>query len=101
MKKSQHWQAMIKQWKDSGLTQKQFCADREIKIATLHYWIKKLRTEKVVDSEPSFLPLCSDPAPDSNSIELRFGGAVIHLTITQLPDALLALQHKGLLHAPA
>jgi hypothetical protein len=101
MNKSQHWQAIIKQWKDSGLTQKQFCADREIKIATLHYWIKKLRTEKVVDSEPGFLALCSVPVPDSDRIELRFGGAVIYLTITQLPDALLALQHKGLLHAPA
>jgi hypothetical protein len=35
MSKSQHWQAIIEQWKASGLTQKQYCAEQKIKVATL------------------------------------------------------------------
>lgn len=99
MNKSQHWQGIIEQWKTSGLTQKQFCSDRQIKIATLHYWIKKFRTAESITVEPTFLPI--RPVSESNVIELRIGGAVVRLAIQQLPDTLLALQHTGLLHASA
>ncbi len=99
MNKSEHWQAVIEQWKASGLTQKQFCAKEDIKVATLHYWIKKFRTDSSVSVEPAFLPIRSSSEPDF--IELRFGPASIRLTIQQLPETLLILQRKGLLNASA
>ncbi|BFM09623.1 IS66 family insertion sequence element accessory protein TnpA [Halioxenophilus aromaticivorans] len=99
MNKSEHWQAVIEQWKASGLTQKQFCAKEDIKVATLHYWIKKFRTDNSVSDEPAFLPIRSISEPDF--IELRFGLAAIRLTIQQLPETLLILQRKGLLNASA
>jgi hypothetical protein len=99
MSKSQHWKSIIKQWKDSGLTQKQFCDEQEIKIATLHYWIKKFRTAESVREEPRFLPLNKAPAPCT--IKLRLCGAVIELSIHQLPDVLVVLQQNGFIHASA
>lgn len=99
MTKSQYWQAILDQWKASGLTQKQFCSEQNIKVATLHYWIKKFRSENSVPEEPNFLPVrCS---PETDCVELRLGPVVIRLTIQQLPETLLLLQHKGLLNASA
>ena len=99
MSKSQHWKTIIEQWKASGLTQKQFCDEQEIKIATLHYWIKKFRTTESVCDEPQFIPLSKAPVP--STIELRFCGAVIGLSIQQLPAVLVVLQQNGFLHASA
>lgn len=99
MSKLEHWGKIIEQWKASGLTQKQFCKAQEIKIATLHYWIKKFRTAESVCDEPQFLPVSKAPAP--SVIELRFCGAVVGLSIEQLPDVLAILRQNGLLHASA
>ena len=43
--KQQHWQALIEQQSQSGLTNAEFCLQNHIKIATFYYWAKKLRSE--------------------------------------------------------
>ena len=97
MTKSKHWNNVIKQWKASGLTQKQFCDAQNIKLATLHYWIKKFRTAESICEEPRFLPVRK--APVSSTIELRCCSAVIVLSIQQLPDVLAILQQSEFPHA--
>lgn len=48
--KTEQWKAVIEKWRESGQTQKEFCRDREIKLSTLHYWMK--RVKKLEADEP-------------------------------------------------
>ena len=46
---------MISKWQQSGLTQKAFCTDNNIRYHIFHYWYKVYRTEQNVTSP--FLPV--------------------------------------------
>ena len=54
MNKIEHWQKIIDDAKASGLTQKIFCQNNNIKIHTLHYWLKKLSERP--DDGGQFIP---------------------------------------------
>jgi hypothetical protein len=41
--KIEQWQEVISQWRESGQTQKDFCRTRDIKLSTLHYWMKRVK----------------------------------------------------------
>ena len=45
------WAKRLKEWNESGLSQKNFCNDRRISYSTFHYWRKKLnsKTEQFVE----------------------------------------------------
>ena len=99
MTKAQHWQAIVQQWRDSGLTQKQFCAEQNIKLCTFQYWINKQRLENKPDSDSvGFAPvvLTSD---SSSQIELHLGSVMLKLDLDLLPDVLIQLKQAGWLHA--
>ncbi len=71
MTKRQLWQQRIEQWQQSQLSQKQWCEQQQIKIATFNYWRKKFRTDKMtspsatVKSPCKFIALPSLPAVQS------------------------------------
>jgi hypothetical protein len=43
MEKTQQMLALVKQWRESGLTQKEFCRASEIKMGTFNYWVSRSR----------------------------------------------------------
>ena len=43
---SQAWRSLIESWKNSNLTQKEFCAQQSIAYSAFHYWFKKFRAEQ-------------------------------------------------------
>jgi len=45
---------LVEQWRESGMTQKDFAESHEVKLSTLRYWIRKRRDEM---SSGSFIPL--------------------------------------------
>ena len=45
---------LVEQWRESGMTQKDFAESHEVKLSTLRYWIRKSRDEM---SSGSFIPL--------------------------------------------
>lgn len=101
MTKSQYWQAIIQQWRESGLTQTQFCTEQEIKLHNFYYWLKKLRVENEPDlGRAGFIPVAvsSNTAP---KIELHLGQAILKLNLTELPSVLNQLKQAGWLHAAA
>lgn len=97
MNKTEHWQKIIDYYKTSGLTQKIFCQNQNIKIHTLHYWLRKL-SDKPMDDEGfiSFSPSRLDP-----SISIQIGHAKITLNINEVSSLLLELDSVGLLYDPA
>lgn len=55
-------EALIAQYNESGLTQKEFCRRQNIPFSTFQYHLKKSRAAKT-DNFPTFLPLHPQPAP--------------------------------------
>lgn len=101
MTKSQRWQIIIEQWRESDLTQKQFCAEQNIKLCTFQYWIKKQRLEGEPSAQSSgFLPV-SVSFGSTQKVELWIGQAVLKLDLDTLPDVLAQLKQTGWLHAAA
>jgi hypothetical protein len=49
------YMAMIRQWQQSGLSQKQFCTGNNIRYHVFHYWYKVYKSEQ--NATNSFLPV--------------------------------------------
>jgi hypothetical protein len=77
----------IEQWKESGITQKQFCQEQEIALSNFFYWQKKYR--KQLQSAPGFIPIAvHGHTKDSASIEIIYpNGVRIQLPSTMHPSA--------------
>lgn len=48
---------MIASWKQSGLSQKDYCEQNQIRYHVFHYWYKRYRDKGSGSSEASFIPL--------------------------------------------
>lgn len=55
---------MIASWKQSGLSQKDYCEQNQIRYHVFHYWYKCYRDEQSVSKEvePAFVPLNIKPS---------------------------------------
>jgi len=42
--RARHWQALVRQQEESGLTQAAFCRERQINLGTFAWWRRKCRT---------------------------------------------------------
>jgi hypothetical protein len=54
--------ALISSWKQSGLSQKAYCEQNQIRYHVFHYWYKRYRDEQLNSSEPTFIPLNVKPS---------------------------------------
>lgn len=61
--------AILEEWQQSGLNQKQFCLSKNIPYSSFHYWYKVFRQQHVVCSG-SFVALQVEPQVQS-SVELQ------------------------------
>jgi hypothetical protein len=60
---------MIGSWKQSGLSQKAYCEQNNIRYHVFHYWYKRFRDEQDAIDDATFVPLNVKPStfPVSNS----------------------------------
>ncbi|MGB3209453.1 MAG: hypothetical protein WBB19_01990 [Desulforhopalus sp.] len=58
--KQVYWQQQIRNWKTSGLSQKQFCRRESLALSTFSYW--KRRTEILEAEKIKFYPLSIPPS---------------------------------------
>ncbi len=61
--------SMIGNWQQSGLSQKAFCAQHDIRYHVFHYWYKVYRNTHAL-SQASFVKLQITPSPGLSSAEL-------------------------------
>jgi hypothetical protein len=75
--------ATIEEYLDSGLTQKQFCAQAQIAYSTFQFWLKKYRKLETGtrQSNNNFVPLkFAPPQIDSSYYTLQYpNGVVVHV----------------------
>ena len=53
----QNWTEIIRECQESGLTNKEFCAQRGISEKTYYYWLRKIRGAAVSVMEPQLVRL--------------------------------------------
>lgn len=97
MSNIEHWKTVIAEYQSSGLTQKVFCQKHNIKIHTLHYWLKKFRESQ--DCEDVFIPFQRAELKSESCIQI--GHARLTLDSSEIPSLLLELDRVGLLYDPA
>ena len=75
--------SLIEKWQQSDKTQKDFCHEHEIKLATFHNWQKKLRNQEQ-DNPSEFIPM-EISSSDARTVEIRYpNGVIIQLPILDL-----------------
>ncbi len=73
-----YWQAQLKAYKESGLSQKEFCKQNKLCLSTLGNWKRRLRRDQT--KEVPFVeikPATSEAAGGSSVMELVIGEGII------------------------
>jgi hypothetical protein len=71
-------QAIVEEFRRSGMTRTAFCSRRKIAMSTLDWWLRKTRNEKAqvrtddLAAEPLFIPLGNGGSLAGNRYELHF-----------------------------
>jgi hypothetical protein len=57
---------LIRAWESSGLSQKEFCAERGIKVHLFYYWLKRYREQDGSDRsmKAGFVTVEVEPSPE-------------------------------------
>ena len=79
--------SMIASWKQSGLSQKAYCEQNNIRYYVFHYWYKRYKDIQTPQQDTGFVPLNVKP-----SISLDTSNAGIELL---LPDGKRILFHQA------
>ena len=76
----QNWMGIIRECQESGLTNKEFCAQRGISEKTYYYWLRKIRSTAVEAIQPQLVRLEDNAGRTSgNMIQIRYGEAELKL----------------------
>ena len=76
----QSWTEIIRECQASGLTNKEFCAQRGISEKTYYYWLRKVRTAATAVMEPQLVRLEEGSVNGKDQIlEIRYGRTELRL----------------------
>lgn len=75
-----NWMEIIRECQNSGLSNREFCAQRGIAEKTYYYWLRKVRTAAAASIEPQLVRLEeSKVAGSEQMIEIRYGKTELRL----------------------
>lgn len=95
--RQQHWQNILQQWRDSGLSKKRFCAENNITLSNFYRWQKILSVNEKPAS--SFIPVQKTEAVTSELISLAVGSFRLQLPASCLGVVLTQLKSVGVIDA--
>lgn len=76
----QNWAQIIRERQESGLTNKEFCAQRGITEKKYYYWLRRVREAAAEATEPQLVRLDENSsAGNGRRIEIRYGEAELKL----------------------
>lgn len=76
----QNWMEIIRECQESGLTNKEFCAQRGISEKTYYYWLRKIRSTAVEAIKPQLVRLDDNAERASgHMLQIRYGEAELKL----------------------
>ncbi len=84
----QEWQSLIAEFESSGLSQTEFCKQRELNPKYFSLKRSKLNHQNATDVPAFSQVMLAHPKPSSASIELAFGRVTLKVTESTAPDYL-------------
>ena len=75
----QNWTEVIRAKQESGLSNREFCAQRGIAEKTYYYWLRKIRQAAVDRATPELVRLEEGGASLDRMIRIRYGSAELNL----------------------
>ena len=75
----QNWTEVIRAKQESGLTNREFCAQHGIAEKTYYYWLRKVRRAALDCASPELVPLEDDRPTSDRMIRIRYGSAELNL----------------------
>ena len=90
--KRAQWGKLLAEWERSGQTQRAFCAQRGLVLATFVWWRSQAKRREAVKSVTPFLPIAMGPLGAKSVVEvelrsrtrLRFEGEAALAAVVQL-----------------
>jgi hypothetical protein len=70
-KNREEWRNRLNEWKESGLTQVEYCRQNDFKISKFHYWRKRFSEKK--PTEPSIVQVPMTSANRFCPIRIEIG----------------------------
>lgn len=67
VKVSERMFAMISLWQQSGLSQKAYCKQHNIRYHVFHYWYRSFRNLQLQSEDEGFIPLKIQPSNSVNT----------------------------------
>lgn len=77
-KKSRMWQARVKAWRRSGLSQREYCRRNHLSSSQFSYWKKSLEP-KVVQEPSAFVPVPLTMTPKMHKVNGSGSGLTVRL----------------------
>lgn len=101
MEKAKHWRGHLDQWQKSGLSQRGYCLEHDLKCHSFHYWRKKL--SETASSQLRLVPLsgrtqAANPIPERALEGRRLRVLVNNLTL-EVDEAIEPKVLKGVVRA--
>jgi hypothetical protein len=69
--------ALVDQWKSSETTQKQFCAEHNLKVGTFSYWVAKYKRAGSGDPASGFVDLDVFGSTGSAPVRITYPNGVV------------------------
>ena len=88
--RAQTWAILLQECRASGMTNKDFCAQRGVSEKSFYYWQRKLRAQIVEATSPQLVPL-EPPAGSEDQLYIQYRGAELKLPVGVDMDAVSAI----------
>ena len=92
-----NWTEIIHAKQESGLTNREFCAQNGIAEKTYYYWLRKVRQSTLKRTTPELVQLEADQPATERMIRIRYGSAELNLPenvdLTAVAALLDSLRH--------
>lgn len=75
----QNWTEVIRAKQESGLTNREFCAQNGIAEKTYYYWLRKVRQDTLECTSPELVRLEDARPVSDHTIRIQYGSAELNL----------------------
>ena len=93
----QNWTEVVRSKQESGLTNREFCAQQGISEKTYYYWLRKVRAAALECAAPELVRLDEERPLTDRMFRIRYGSAELNLPenvdLTAVADLLDSLRH--------
>ena len=77
--------SLVEQWKTSKMTQKQFCAEHDLKVGTFAYWVAKHKKTGSENSANGFVGVDVSGLDEAAPVRIAYPNGVVVSCPASLP----------------